>query len=162
MYLFYGVLYVDFWVDCEFFRVPSWCPSAVGMEYSTNLVMVFSVNNGHMERLLFRMAFGSVVFVGLPMLRCKKLRVSLMVTSGRSALIRGSACCTDGGMFLAWGNLHSLYQTRTNAQGAAASILPVCLPSTKDSFMACRHHAINSSDFEIRISMPQISVMSTM
>ena len=42
------------------------------------------------------------------------------------------------------------------------SIPPVCLPSTKDSFMACRHHAINSSDLESRISLPQVSVMSTM
>ena len=94
-------------MDCEFFRVPSWCPSAVGMEYSTNLVMLFSVNNGHMERLLFRMAFRSVVFVGLAMLRCKKLRVSLMVSSGRIALIHGSTCCPHGGVFSACGNFHS-------------------------------------------------------
>ena len=94
-------------MDCEFFRVPSWCPSAVGIESGTNLAMLFSVNNGHMERLLFRMAFGRVVFVGLPMLRCKKLRVSLMVPSGRIALIRSSTCCPDGGVFSAFGNLHS-------------------------------------------------------
>ena len=32
--------------------------------------------------------------------------------------------------------LQGLYQNRTNAHGAAMTILPVCLPSTKDSFMA--------------------------
>ena len=49
-----------------------------------------------------------------------------------------------------------------NAPDAATSIPPVCLPSTKDSFMACRHHATNSSDLESGISLPQISVISTM
>ena len=39
--------------------------------------------------------------------------------------------------------LQGLYQTRANAPGAVTSITPVCLPSTKDSFMACRHHAKN-------------------
>ena len=58
--------------------------------------------------------------------------------------------------------LQGLYQTRVNAQGAANSILPVCLPSTKDSFMACRPHATNSSNLESRISLPQVSVVSTM
>ena len=59
-------------------------------------------------------------------------------------------------------SLQGLYQTRANAPGVATSIPPVCLPSTKDSFMACRHHATNSSDMEIGISLPQVSVMSTM
>ena len=58
--------------------------------------------------------------------------------------------------------LQGLYQTRANAPDAATSIPLVCLPSTKDSFMACRHHATKSSDLESRISLPQISVMSTM
>ena len=53
-------------------------------------------------------------------------------------------------------------QTRPNAQSVATIIPPVCLPSTKDSFMACRHHAMNSSDLEISISLPQVSVMSMM
>ena len=54
------------------------------------------------------------------------------------------------------------YQTRANAKGAATTIPPVCLPSTKDSFMACRHHAANLSNLESGISLPQVSVMSTM
>ena len=58
--------------------------------------------------------------------------------------------------------LQGLYQTRANAQGAETSIPPVCLPSTKDSFMACRHHATNLSELGSRISLPQVSVMSTM
>ena len=71
----------------------------MGIESGTNLVILFSVNNGHIERLFFRMAFRTVVFVVLPMLLCKKLRVSLMVSSGRIALICGSMCCHDGGVF---------------------------------------------------------------
>ena len=47
-------------------------------------------------------------------------------------------------------------------QETVTTIPPVCLPSTKDSFMACRHHATNSSDLESGISPPQVSVMSTM
>ena len=58
--------------------------------------------------------------------------------------------------------LQGLYQTRANAPDAATSIPPVCLPSTKDSFMACRHHTTNSSDLESEISLPQVLVMSTM
>ena len=58
--------------------------------------------------------------------------------------------------------LQGLYQTRANAPDAATSIPPVCLPSTKDSFMACCHHAKNSRDLESEISLPQVSVMSTM
>ena len=92
-------LYVDCWVECEFFRVWYWCPSDVGIESGRNLVMLFSVNNGHVDRLFFRMAFRSVLFIGLPMIWCKKLRVSLMVPYGRIALIRGSACFPDGEAF---------------------------------------------------------------
>ena len=55
-----------------------------------------------------------------------------------------------------------IYQNRVNAKGVATTIPPVCLPSTKDSFMACRHHATNSSNLESGISLPQVSVMSTM
>ena len=58
--------------------------------------------------------------------------------------------------------LQGLYQTLTNVHGAATTILPVCLPSTKDSFMACHHHATNSINLESGISLPQVSVMSTM
>ena len=58
--------------------------------------------------------------------------------------------------------LQGLYQTRTNAPDAATPIPPVCLPSTKDSFMACRHYATNSSDLKSGISLPQVSVMFTM
>ena len=80
----------------------------MGIESGRNLAMLFSVNNGHVDRLFFRMDFRSVFFVGLPMLQCKKLRVSLMVPSGRILLILGSTCCPDGGVFSACGNLHSL------------------------------------------------------
>ena len=59
-------------------------------------------------------------------------------------------------------SLQGLDQTHANAPDAATSIPPVCLPSTKDLFMACRHHATNSSDLESGISLPQVSVMSTM
>ena len=93
MYLFSCVFYVDCWVECAFFRVRYWRPSAVGIESGRNLVMLFSVKNGHVDILFFRMAFRSVFFVGLPMLRCKKLRVSIMVPSGSFALICGSTCC---------------------------------------------------------------------
>ena len=58
--------------------------------------------------------------------------------------------------------LQGIYQTRMNAPDAATSILSVCLTSKKDSFMACRHHATNSSDLESGISLPQVLVMSTM
>ena len=73
-----------------------------------NLAMLLSVKNGHVDRLFFRVVFRSVLFLGIPMLWCKKLRLSLMVPSGRIALIRGSTCCPDGGVFSACGNLHSL------------------------------------------------------
>ena len=58
--------------------------------------------------------------------------------------------------------LQGLYQTRTNAQGAVTIIPPLCLPFTKDSFMACRNHATNSSNLESGISLPQVLVISTM
>ena len=50
--------------------------------------------------------------------------------------------------------LQGLYETLVNAPGVMTSILPVCLPSTKDSFMACCHHTTNSSDLERGISLP--------
>ena len=80
----------------------------MGIESGRHLAMLFSVKNGHVEILFFLMAFRNVLFFGLPMLRCKKLRVSLMVLSGKIALIRGSTCCPYGGVFSACGNLHSL------------------------------------------------------
>ena len=58
--------------------------------------------------------------------------------------------------------LQGLYQTRVNAHGVRTTIPPVCLPSTKDSFMVCRHHATNLSDLESGISLPQVLVISTM
>ena len=58
--------------------------------------------------------------------------------------------------------LQGLYQTRANATDAATSIPPVSLTSTKYSFMACHHHNMNSSDLDSGISLPQVSVMSTM
>ena len=54
------------------------------------------------------------------------------------------------------------YQTRANAKGAATTIPPVYLLSTKDSFMAFRNHAMNSSDLESGISLTQVLVMSMM
>ena len=52
--------------------------------------------------------------------------------------------------------LQGLYQIHANSPGAATSIMPVCLPSIKDLFMACHHHATNSSDLESGISLPQV------
>ena len=80
----------------------------MGIESGRNVAMLFSMNNGHVDRLFFRMAFRSVLFVGLPMLQCKKLRLSLMVPYGRIALIRVSTCCPHGRVFSACGNLHRL------------------------------------------------------
>ena len=80
----------------------------MGIESVRNLTMLFSVKNSHVEILFIRMVFRSVVFVGLPMLRCKEFRVSLMVPSGKIALIRGSTCFPDGGVFSACGKLYSL------------------------------------------------------
>ena len=71
----------------------------MSIESVRNLAMLFSFNNGHVERLFFRMAFRSVVFVGITILRCKNLRVSLMVQSGTIALIRGFTFYPDGGVF---------------------------------------------------------------
>ena len=80
----------------------------MGIESGINLEMLFSVKNGHVEILFLRMAFRSVVFVGLIILRCKKLRVSLMVPSGRISLICGSTCCPDCGVVSACGKFHVL------------------------------------------------------
>ena len=80
----------------------------MSIESGRNLKILFSVKYGHVDRLFFWMAFRSVFFFGLPMLRCRKLRVSLMVPYGRIALIRGSTCCPNGGVFSACGNIQSL------------------------------------------------------
>ena len=58
--------------------------------------------------------------------------------------------------------MQGLYQTRANAKDAAMTTPPVCLPSTKDSSMACQYHTTNSSNLESGISLPQVLVMSTM
>ena len=79
--------------------------------------------------------------------------------SGLPPVYSALAATPKGGERIAF---QGLYQTRANAPDAATSILPVCLTSTKDSFMACRHHAKNLNDLESGISLPQVSVMSTM
>ena len=80
----------------------------MGFDSGSNLAMLFSLKNGHVDRLFYWMEFRSVFFVGIPMLQCKKLRVSLMVPSGRIAFIRGSTYFPDDRVFSACGNLHSL------------------------------------------------------
>ena len=88
------------------------------------------------------------------------LRIHRCVDASGLPLVYAALATTPkGGERIA---LQVLYQTRANAKGAAATIPHVCLPSTKDSFMACRHHAANSSNLESRISLPQVLVMSTM
>ena len=82
-----------------------------------------------------------------------------MDTSGLPPVYAALAATLKGGERIA---LQGLYQTRANAPDAATSIPPVCLPSTKYSFMACRHHTTNSSNLESGISLPQVLVMSTM
>ena len=79
--------------------------------------------------------------------------------SGLPPVYAALAATPKGGERIA---LQGIYQTRANGQGAATSIPPVCLLSTKDSFMVCRHHATNLSNLESGISLPQVSVMSTM
>ena len=79
--------------------------------------------------------------------------------SGLPPVYAALAATPKGGERIA---LQGLYQTRVNAPGAATSITPICLPSTKDSFMSCRHHATNPSDLESGISLPQVLAMSTM
>ena len=79
--------------------------------------------------------------------------------SGLPPVYAALAAPPEGGERIA---LQGLYQTRANTPDAATSILPVCLPSTKDSFMACRHHATNSIDLESRIYLQQVLVMLTM
>ena len=79
--------------------------------------------------------------------------------SGLPPVYAALATTPKGGERIA---LQGLYQNRVNAHGAATSIPPVYLSSTKTSFMASRHHATNSSDLESRISLLQVSVVSTM
>ena len=64
----------------------------MGIEFGRNLAMLLSVKKGHVERLFFLMALRSVVFVGISMLLCKKLRVLLIVPYGRIILIHCVAC----------------------------------------------------------------------
>ena len=79
--------------------------------------------------------------------------------SGLPPVYAALATTPKGGERIA---LQGIYQNRVNTPDAATSIPPVCLPSTKDSFMVCRHHVTNSSDLESGIYLPQVSVMSTM
>ena len=78
--------------------------------------MLLLVINIHPDRLLLLVAFRSVLVVGLPMDRCRKVRVSFMVTSGRTELICGSPFGMDGWVLDSFGNLHSL---------VASSLYPV-------------------------------------
>ena len=71
--------------------------------------------------------------------------------SGLPPVYAALAATPKGGERIA---LQGLYQNRTNVPDAAMSIPPVCLPSKKDSFMACCRHATNSSDLESGISLP--------
>ena len=80
----------------------------MGIEFGRNLAMLFSVKKGHDERIFLLTMFRSVVFFGIPMLLYKKLSVSLIVPSGRIALIRCITCGTSGGMVSSCVNLHSL------------------------------------------------------
>ena len=82
-----------------------------------------------------------------------------MDASGLPPVYAALATTPKGGERIA---LQCLYQTRVNAQGPATTILHVCLPSTKYLFMACQHRAMNSSDLESGISLPQVSVMYKM
>ena len=68
----------------------------MGVEWGSNLQTLISVMNGHVDRLIFLMAFRSVLVVGLPMDLCRKVRVSFMVPSGITVLICGSCFCMDG------------------------------------------------------------------
>ena len=95
-------------VDWEFFFALYWWPSDGGIEWGMNLRTLISVMNGHVDKLLSLMAFIIVPVVGLPMDQCRKVRVSFMVTSGRTALICGSNLGMDGWSLDAFGNLHSL------------------------------------------------------
>ena len=61
--------------------------------------------------------------------------------SGLSSVYAALAATPKGEERIA---LQGLYQTCAKAPGAATSIPPVCLPYTKDSFMACHHHTTNS------------------
>ena len=79
--------------------------------------------------------------------------------SGLPLVYASPAATPKGGERIA---LQGLYQTSVNAPGTATSFPPVCLLSTKDSFLACRHHGTNSSNLESGISLPQVLVMSTM
>ena len=80
-------------------------------------------------------------------------------SSGLPSVYAAFAATPKGGERI---TLQGIYQTRANAKGTATTIPTVCLPSTKDSFMAFRHHDTNSSELESGISLPQVLVMSTM
>ena len=60
--------------------------------------------------------------------------------SGLPPVYAALAATPKGGEGIA---LQGQNQNRANAPGAVTSITPVCLPSTKDSFLACRLHATN-------------------
>ena len=95
-------------VDWGFLLVLSLWTSAVGIELGTDLRTLISVMNSHVDILLFPMEFISVLVVGLTMDSCRKVRVSFMVPSGRTALICGSSFGVYG-WGLDWlGNLHIL------------------------------------------------------
>ena len=95
-------------VDWTLFLVLSWWPSAAGIEWWRNFRMLLLVINIHPDRLLLLVAFRSVLVVGLPMDRCRKVRVSFMVPSCRTALIFGSSFGMDGWGLDELGNIHNL------------------------------------------------------
>ena len=68
----------------------------MGVEWGRNLRELLSVMNGHVDILLFSVAFKSVLVVGLPMDQCRKVKVSFMVPYGRTTLICGSSFGMDG------------------------------------------------------------------
>ena len=68
----------------------------MGVEWGRNLRTLLSVMNGQVDILLFLMSFISVLVVGLAMERCRKVRVSLMVSSGRTELICGYSFGVNG------------------------------------------------------------------
>ena len=80
----------------------------MGIEWGRNLRKLLSIINGHVDKLLFPVAFRSVLVVGITINWCRKVRVSLMVPSGVNAFICGSPFGMYGWCLDALGNLHIL------------------------------------------------------
>ena len=112
-----------------FLLVISWWTSAMGIEWGSNLRTLLSVVNGHVYILLFLMDFRSVLVVGLPIDRCRKVRVSFVVTSGVTALVCGYPFGMDGWGLDSFGNLHRL------VSGYLYPVRIVCPPF--DTYTCC-------------------------